>query len=34
MPTVKREGSYRFFFYSSDREEPVHIHVERESKIA
>ena len=34
MPTVLRIGPYRFFFYSSDREEPVHIHVERERMIA
>jgi hypothetical protein len=23
-------GPYRFFFYSADREEPAHVHVERE----
>ncbi len=34
MPTVLRVGPYRFFFYAGDREEPVHIHVEREDKIA
>lgn len=34
MPTVLRIGPYRFFFYSSDRDEPVHIHVEHEAKIA
>ena len=28
MPTVLRSGGYRFFFYSGDRGEPVHIHVE------
>ena len=28
MPTVFRSGGYRFFFYSSDRDEPPHIHVE------
>jgi len=28
-PTVLREGPYRFFFYSSDRTEPPHVHVER-----
>jgi hypothetical protein len=28
MPTVLRVGPYRFFFYSSDRAEPVHVHVE------
>ncbi len=32
MPTVFRTGPYRFFFYSSDRDEPPHIHVEREDK--
>ena len=34
MPTILRVGPYRFFFYSGDREEPSHIHVEREDKIA
>ena len=34
MPTVLRVGPYRFFFYAGDREEPLHIHVEREDKIA
>jgi hypothetical protein len=34
MPTVFRTGPYRFFFYSGDRDEPPHIHVEREDKIA
>jgi hypothetical protein len=28
MPTVLRIGAYRFFFYSSDWNEPRHIHVE------
>ncbi len=28
MPTVLRIGSYRFFFYSGDRDEPPHIHIE------
>lgn len=28
MPTILRVGSYRFFFYATDRAEPVHIHVE------
>jgi len=31
MPTVLRIGSYRFFFYSGDREEARHVHVERDS---
>jgi len=29
-----RVGPYRFFFYSSDRDEPVHVHVERGECIA
>ena len=34
MPTVLRVGSYRFFFYAGDRDEPPHVHVEREDKVA
>jgi len=34
MPTVLVIGPYRFFFYSGDREEPVHIHVERDNRTA
>lgn len=34
MPTVLRVRSYRFFFYSSDRHEPAHVHVEHEDKLA
>ena len=34
MPTVKFVGPYRLFFYSGNGAEPVHIHVEREDKIA
>ena len=34
MPTVPIEGPYRFFFYSGDRGEPPHIHVERENMKA
>ncbi|MBI3406905.1 MAG: DUF4160 domain-containing protein [Planctomycetes bacterium] len=30
MPTVLRRGPYRFFFYSGDRAEPPHVHVERD----
>jgi hypothetical protein len=30
MPTVLREGPYRFFFYSGDRDEPPHVHVEHD----
>ena len=31
-PTVLRSGPYRFFFFASDRAEPVHVHVAREDK--
>nr|VFK15627.1 MAG: protein of unknown function (DUF4160) [Candidatus Kentron sp. LPFa] len=34
MPTVFRIGPYRFFFYSGDRNEPIHVHVERDDKVA
>lgn len=34
MPTIARIGPYRFFFYASDREEPVHVHVERDEALA
>ena len=34
MPTVLRLGPYRFFFYSTDRMEPPHIHVERDHDTA
>ena len=30
MPTVLRIGPYRCFFYSGDRDEPPHIHIERD----
>ncbi|HRO25216.1 MAG TPA: DUF4160 domain-containing protein [Promineifilum sp.] len=30
MPTSLRIGPYRFFFYSSDHQEPPHVHVRRE----
>ena len=34
MPTVLRVGTYRLFFYSGDRVEPPHVHVERDSDQA
>ena len=34
MPTVLRLRSYRFFFVSSDRSEPAHIHVRRDNMVA
>jgi hypothetical protein len=33
MPTILRIGPYRFFFYAGDRDEPPHVHVERDDKI-
>lgn len=33
-PTVLKRDQYRSFFYSGDRGEPPHIHVEREDRIA
>lgn len=34
MPTVLRIGPYRFFFYAGDRDEPQHVHVERDNNVA
>jgi hypothetical protein len=34
MPTVLRTGPYWFFFVSLDYNEPPHIHVRRENKVA
>ncbi len=34
MPTVFRIGPYRFFFFSSDRAEPPHVHVARDDEEA
>jgi len=34
MPTALRSGPYRFFFYAGDRDEPPHVHVERDSNKA
>lgn len=33
-PTVLQSGPYRLFFFSSDRGEPVHVHVTRDRKTA
>jgi hypothetical protein len=30
VPTVWREGPYRFYFFSHDADEPPHVHVDRE----
>ncbi|MCP5106801.1 MAG: DUF4160 domain-containing protein [bacterium] len=34
MPTVFRKGPYRFYFYSHEPNEPVHIHVDRDKLSA
>ena len=34
MPTVLRIGPYRFLFYASDGDEPIHIHVRRDDNMA
>ena len=34
MPTVRRIGSARFFFYSNEGTEPPHIHVEEAGAVA
>jgi len=33
-PTILQSGPYRLFFFSSDRGEPVHVHVARDRKAA
>ena len=33
-PTVLQSGPYRLFFFSSDRGEPMHIHVARDRRAA
>ena len=34
MPTILKFGPYRFFFYAGDRDEPRHVHIERDDRIA
>jgi hypothetical protein len=34
MPTIDRVGPYRIFFFSSDRDEPPHVHVQRDRMLA
>jgi hypothetical protein len=34
MPTVLKVGSLRFFFFSNEGNEPIHIHVESDDKYA
>jgi hypothetical protein len=34
MPTVLRVRQFRFFFFSNEGNEPIHIHVESDDKYA
>ena len=34
MPTILRIGPFRFFFYSNEKGEPAHIHIQRDSMLA
>ena len=34
MPTIETIGPYRFFFYASDRDEPIHVHVMKNKATA
>jgi hypothetical protein len=34
MPTILRVAGYRFFFFSNERAEPPHIHVEQAERYA
>lgn len=34
MPTVFRQGPYRFYFFSHEPNEPPHIHVDRDASSA
>lgn len=34
MPTIFIHKGYRFFFYSGDRLEPIHVHIEKEEAVA
>ncbi len=34
MPTILRIGAYRFFFYANEGQEPAHIHVQADNRLA
>jgi hypothetical protein len=34
VPTVLREGPYRFYFYSHEPNEPPHVHIDRDDLSA
>ena len=33
MPTILREGPYRFYFVSGDRDEPPHVHIQSDDRF-
>ncbi|MFZ1742286.1 MAG: DUF4160 domain-containing protein [Pontixanthobacter sp.] len=34
MPTIIKEGPFRFYFYSHEPNEPPHVHIDRDSATA
>ena len=34
MPTIHRQGPYRFFFFSNEGLEPAHVHIQRDRSLA
>ncbi len=34
MPTILRIGPYRFFFYSNEKGEAPHVHIQRDKALA
>jgi len=34
VPTIERWKGYRFFFFSNERKEPAHVHVEQAERYA
>ena len=34
MAAILRRGPFRFYFYSNDAEEPMHVQVERDGQVA
>lgn len=34
LPTIARIGPFRFFFYSNEGNEPPHVHVQQEARVA
>lgn len=34
MPTIHRDGPYRFYFFSNEGVEPPHVHIDRDTSSA